>query len=175
MTIETKPVRASDSKRLDQDTLKSLLHYDPETGHFTWLQMARPNVSALVGTRAGRVDETGYRRIKCAGGMYRAHSLAWFYMTGDWPPNEMDHVNRDRDDNRWSNLRLATRSENMRNTRTYRNNSSGQRGVLPKGKKWIARIDVEKRAIWLGTFGTFEAAQEAYLKASAEHFGAWAA
>jgi hypothetical protein len=175
MTTDTKPVRATDSKRIDHETLLALLHYDPETGHFTWLQMARPNVSAMVGTRAGYTTTHGYRRIKVGGGNHAAHRLAWFYMTGEWPASEMDHANRDRDDNRWSNLRLATRSENMRNTRTYKNNSTGQRGVLQKGSRWTARIDIDKRAIWLGTFATFEEARDAYLKASAELYGEWAA
>ena len=175
MATRENAVSAKDCKRIDLETLKALLHYDPDTGHFTWLRMARPNVSAMVGKRAGFLTDLGYRRIKVDGGCYAAHHLAWLYMTGEWPASEMDHANRDRDDNRWSNLRLATRSENMRNTRTYKNNSTGQRGVRPSGSKWTARIDINKRAVWLGTFPTFEEARDAYLKASAELHGDWAA
>jgi hypothetical protein len=102
---------------LTAERLRELLHYDPDTGDFTW-RTARKRIPA--GAIAGTV-ERGFRRITIGGGRhgprYSAHRLAWLYMTGAWPNGYLDHINRDPDDNRFANLRLATNSQNQANTR----------------------------------------------------------
>lgn len=79
--------------------LKERLIYDPHTGVFTWRD------GRHAGKRAGGINDRGYRRIKLRGKRYKAARLAYFYMTGAWPPALMDHRNRTRDDDRWDNLR----------------------------------------------------------------------
>ena len=93
------------------ERLRELLHYDAETGVFRW--KVRPyRTSIQSGTVAGMIY-AGYRRIRVDGQMYQAHRLAWFYIHGHWPVNLIDHKNTIRDDNRLSNLREATRAENV--------------------------------------------------------------
>lgn len=89
--------------------LRSCLAYDPDTGVFTRLKTDNPNPAAVVGGVAGHVQPHGYRHIRVGDHRYLAHRLAWFYVYGVWPADEIDHINRDRDDNRISNLRLVDR------------------------------------------------------------------
>src|ERR1700719_1662744 len=107
---------------IDDDRLRELLSYDPETGVFRWLVRKRQNVKA--GDVAGSFDGCGYCKISIDRRAYKAHRLAWLYMTGEWPPAEIDHINMNRADNRFANLRLATRHQNMANQRLYANNKA---------------------------------------------------
>lgn len=95
--------------------LLELLHYDPDFGEFR--NRVRRGQIGLAGFRTASEHGRGYRTLKVDGRKYLAHRLAWFYVHGEWPPRglEIDHVNRVRDDNRISNLRVVTRSENNRN------------------------------------------------------------
>lgn len=93
--------------KLTQEVLKSLLYYDPETGIFVWLVTRQ---RSPAGKEAGGYDEKGYRRICVNGTKVRAHRLAWLYMTGEWPEDQLDHINGLKDDNRFVNLREATNS-----------------------------------------------------------------
>jgi len=146
-----------------QATLRELLFYDSETGIFTWL-VKRPGW-LKVGDGAGYLLE-GYRVISLHGRQYKAHRLAWLYMTGSWPEEEIDHKNGKRADNRWSNLRLATRSLNKQNMRKARSdNQVGLLGVSPNRKNFQAEIRLNGRGYYLGTFRTPEAAHAAYLRA----------
>ena len=97
-------------------------------------------------------------------------------LPGQEPPSDIDHINGDRGDNRWSNLRPATRSLNMGNVPKYRNNKSGLKGVTWRGDKgmWRANITINYRSIHLGYFLTKEQAYAAYLAASQETFGEYA-
>jgi hypothetical protein len=101
------------STTLTQQRLHELLHYDPSTGAFTW--RVAPNRRIIAGSVAGVTETNGYRRIRIDGRQYGAHRLAWLYMHGEFPPNDIDHINRTRDDNRSTNLRAVTRKENMTN------------------------------------------------------------
>ncbi|EMK2710698.1 HNH endonuclease, partial [Pseudomonas aeruginosa] len=101
------------SETLTQERLKELLSYDAATGEFTW--MARKGSRALPGAAAGSNDGQGYVRIAIDGCRYRAHRLAWLYCYGKWPAAQVDHLNHRRDDNRLSNLREVSHSENQRN------------------------------------------------------------
>lgn len=122
----------SDRPIITQARLKELLHYDPETGHFTWL--VDRNQRVLCGHRAGAVVAHGYIGIGVDRRAYRAHRLAFLYMEGKFPDAEVDHINRVKYDNRWGNLRAADRLDNMANTGIQSNNTSGHRGV-----HWFAR------------------------------------
>jgi hypothetical protein len=99
---------------LTQERLKEILHYDPETGMWTWIK-ERKYMNILVGSIAGTVKSNGYLYIGIDRKQYRASRLAFLYMTGKLPPDEVDHKNRVRLYNRWSNLRLVTHSENQQN------------------------------------------------------------
>jgi hypothetical protein len=148
---------------LSQKKLKQLLSYDPDTGIFTWL--VRAAICISVGDVAGSLHNK-YWRIKIGDHQYLAHRLAWLYMTGTWPSDQIDHINGLQNDNRWSNLREATGLLNTQNQRrARRNNQTGYLGVSPKGKKFRAAIGVLGKKIRLGEFDTPQAAYQAYLVA----------
>jgi hypothetical protein len=150
---------------LTQERLKELLHYDPETGIFTWL--VRPCNSIQIGNRAGRSDRKGYIRIVYKNKPYLAHWLAWFFVYNKWPNNEIDHINGDPSDNRISNLRDVTRKQNMENKKIYKNNKSGYPGVSwhSRDEKWQARIGHYGKRKSLGTFDNLEDAIAARIQA----------
>lgn len=162
---------------LNLTNLRKVLHYDPETGAFTWLRV-RSGVST-AGKAAGSVfthPQTDHRyliiSVFCQ--RYRAHRLAVFYMTGQWPSDEVDHKDGDGLNNRWDNLRVATRSQNHANSKLARNNVSGFKGVRQTRGRYRARIAVEKKRIELGTFDTAEEAHQAYCIAARRFFGLFA-
>lgn len=98
-------------------------------------------------------------------------------MTGEWPPQEVDHHDNDGWNNRWDNLRLATRSQNQANTRRYKSNSSGKKGVFRNGgeaRPWRAQIQKDGKKISLGYFETIEAASEAFAAAATAQHGEFA-
>ena len=132
------------------DNLKNILNYDPSTGVFTW---AVDRGGAIKrGNVAGGIDRHGYRRIRTGGTQYACGRVAWFLMKGVWPVSDIDHINQNRSDNRWSNLRLVTRQENLQNASQRKNNKSGVVGVdwmLGTGK-WRACIYVSGKWIFLG-------------------------
>ena len=112
---------------LTQERLKEVLHYDPETGIFAWqVQTGRSRLDSP----AGYTRRDGYRQIKVDKRVYLAHRLAWLFMMGAWPSEEVDHINCNKVDNRWTNLRPATRGQNNANSRARRS-KSGIKGVLP--------------------------------------------
>jgi len=161
-SVAKPPKSKTRQKRLTQELLKERLTYDPETGSLVW----RTNwYKALAGAEAGRLMEDGYRRIGLYGGAYLAHRLIWLYVHGRWPEEEIDHINRQRDDNRLVNLREASRGENVRNQRRY--NKTGYAGTYKISKnRWVAQIKVAGKSLHLGTFDTPEAAHETYIKAA---------
>jgi hypothetical protein len=120
---------------------------------------------------------TGYRVITVCGRAYKAHQLAWLYMTATWCRPATDHRDLDRTNNRWSNLRRATRSANSANRRRLRNNTSGFKGVHHdhrRSGRWVARICKDGRTHHLGRFATPQAAHAAYVAAARELFGEFA-
>lgn len=152
------------------ERVRELLHYDPLSGLFTRLvSRANAHVGDVAGTDSGR----GYLRIRVDGKKYVAHRLAWFYMTGEWPAEQIDHINGCPSDNRWSNLREATRHQNSINTRKRQDNTSGFKGVHwhKSGKKWQAYIKLNGKKYHLGYFDTPEAASAMYEGAAAILFG----
>ncbi|WP_217901293.1 HNH endonuclease signature motif containing protein [Rhodoferax sp. TH121] len=155
---------------LTAERLRELLHYDPETGVFTWAK-ARKGQKAPAGSVAGYLEKDGHWGICVVGRHYRAHRLAWLYVHGSWPANEIDHRNGIKTDNRITNLRDATRTVNAENLRQAKsNNSCGLLGVyLHKSSGlWHARIKVGGKVTSLKYHGTKEAAHEVYIRAKRE-------
>lgn len=147
---------------LTPERLRELLHYDAETGVFVWKVGRRGNVKA--GDRAGCDNGTnGYRVLKVLGITYLEHRLAWFYMTGAWPDEDVDHRNGDRADNRFDNLRAATRKQNLENQKLHCDNTSGYRGVTMDKRtgRFVARIIHNRRGYHIGVFDTAEQAAAA--------------
>ena len=158
---------------LTADRLRHLLHYDPDTGVFTWL---RPNPNwkqGRTGMRAGCFHKSsGYCAIKIDSRGYRAHRLAWLYVYGEWPKEELDHVNCDKSDNRIANLRGASRHQNLANAPAWGKNLKGT-DQLPGGR-WRAKMCVKYKQITIGIFDTEIEAHEAYLHEVKKLYGEFA-
>ncbi len=146
--------------------LLQVLRYAPETGIFRW-------ANGLV---AGSLHSKGYRRVMVDKKEYLEHRLGWFYHHGEWPREQIDHINGDKSDNRLANLRLSSHSENERNRPKMRNNKSGHKGVSwHKGnQRWRAQITLHHNDIFLGYFATPEEAADTYNKAALKYHGEFA-
>ena len=158
------------------DRLKECLNYSPITGVFTWRHTVGGNCKkGFPAGRAGTGKAAGYWRINVDGREYKYHRLAWFYMTGEWPKDQIDHINGDPSDNRFSNLREATPTQNKANSGAYKNSKSGFKGVSLDGRKrkWISVIQINKKQTYLGQFDEIEDAILAYKKAAETHFGSF--
>lgn len=154
---------------ITQEELKAALHYNPETGVFT-NKIQRG--TCQPGKEVGHLD-MGYVKINLFGQTFKAHRLAWLYMTGSMPTEDTDHVNGIRSDNRFGNLREASRGQNMMNIGVKKHNTSGYKGVTfhkPTGK-WRAQIQVDKKKMGLGYFSDIREAAEAYIFAALELHG----
>jgi hypothetical protein len=143
---------------MDQATLLELLHYDPETGKFTWKVDVARNVKA--GSQAGHLGVQGYVRIAINKKRYAAHRLAWLFVTGSWPTHVIDHINRKKNDNRFENLRDVTPAANSHNT-------PPAVPKLTRGGKWLAGVRANQVFHYLGTFSTYAEATRAIAKAKA--------
>lgn len=164
---------------LCQAYLKSILHYDPDTGVFVWKERPldyfptyrsyRSWNGRYKNTAAGMLHPEGYWIIKINYRGWKAHRLAFIYMTGSEPSCETDHVNGIRNDNRWCNLRAVSKQENLKNQKQYKNNSSGVTGVSLKKQsgKWQAYIRDGNHQIHLGYFLSKQGALDARKKAEA--------
>ena len=160
-------------KILTQKRLKECLSYDPETGVFLW--KVSLNSLSRVGAIAGRICN-GQRQIGLDYELYSAANLAWLYMTGELPENFIDHIDRNGDNNKFTNLREATRTQNAHNRRAFKNGTSGYKGVTAAGKsgRWRSQITINKVFHSPGVFNLKESAALAYDLAAHEHFGEFA-
>lgn len=150
--------------RLTHERLLHLLSYDPASGAFAWKNPSARRVK--VGGVAGTPDGHGYIQIQLDGVIHKAHRLAWFYVTGEYPSAEIDHRDGNRSNNAWANLRLATSRLNRQNIRRPRSDASLRTiGVQRDGRRFRAKIQVDGRQIYLGRFDSEEAAGQAYLNA----------
>lgn len=145
---------------LTQNKLKSVLHYCSDSGVFTWTNPSK-HVKYHKGKTAGKVAKNGYVYIGIMGKAYLAHRLAWLYMYGAFPNDQIDHINGNTVDNRMSNLRDVSNLENSRNMKRQINNTSGVTGVHKSTKrdKWVAKIKVKGKVIALGHHRDFNAAR----------------
>ena len=135
-----------------------LLRYDPETGELFWKE--RPSRSKiLVGSRAGCLAPDGYWVLKMDGVVHKAHRVAWLLTTGHLPLCDIDHIDRDRSNNRWGNLRLAPNNsrDNLQNTKKPSNNTSGVKGVSWNKAlgKWAVSIKAGAKPVFLGYYYDF--------------------
>jgi hypothetical protein len=143
-------------KDYDIDVLKQAWNYNPNTGMF----------SNTSGKKVGTTHCQGYIALTFKGIKFLAHRVAWAFMYGVWPSNTIDHINRNKIDNRILNLREASMNEQSGNTNLRSNNSSGVRGVYfnKKDQKWFARIKKNYKYYFLGSFDSKEDATAVYNK-----------
>lgn len=173
MTLKIDPTRAK-KINLTQKYLKNILKYDPDTGVWVWIINGN-NQFVKVDRVAGCYQKTAGWVIKINTRLYKSHRLAWLYMTGEDPDTkDIDHIDGDRWNNKWNNLRLADDSENQGNQKLAKNNTSGYKGVSKANKKWYARVYRHGVQYFLGFFNTPEDAALAYNKKALELFGEFA-
>lgn len=157
---------------LTHERLLQLLAYDPETGVFTWKERTANRVK--VGDTAGSLHHDGYIVIRIDGGLYRAHRLAWFYVTGGWPSGHffVDHKDLNRARNVWTNLRLATNKQNGENPSLSKRNKSGYQGVWwnEKAQAYDVKICHNRKQHYIGRYISIDEAVEARQKAEKELF-----
>jgi hypothetical protein len=164
---------------LDPKAIRDLLDYDPETGRLVWRKRGpewfRDGVRSsayaqsvswnkrFAGREALTARVNGYLVGMLLGKGIRAHRAAFAWMTGEWPPEEIDHIDGNRANNTWANLRPASKSVNGKNQQRHSTNSSGTAGVSfdRRNKSWRARITVNGRLIYLGRFKSLEDAAAA--------------
>lgn len=162
MEVNVKPIR---------DELIAVLDYNLTTGVLTWKERGTGRSYRRGGKVAGHLRKDGYIHVQIGRRSYYAHCVIWCLVTGAWPSSEVDHIDLDRSNNSWSNLRLATTSQNA----FARGNKRAARGteILPNGK-YRARVGIKGRRIHLGCFESLEDAQAAYRAKAKELFGEFA-
>ena len=150
---------------ITQKQLKEQLHYNPETGVFTWL-ISKGRL-CRAGNIAGCKKKSGYIDIVLSGKSYKAHRLAWLYVNGHYPLMDIDHINGVKSDNRIVNVRDVEHIENMRNKPKYKNNKSGFIGISRHKKlnKWQAEISINGKTKYIGVFSELGDAVKARVEA----------
>lgn len=165
-----------------QDIIKSVLDYNPETGIFTWKERKVTHYQIICFNKrfakkeAGCINNKGYVVIGLVGKEYYAHCLAWIYMTGKSPTEDIDHRDLNTSNNKWDNLRIGTRSQNHANKHISPYNTSGYKGVslFRRDGTWRAQIQVRGENVHLGYYDTPEEAHAVYCKAAKKYFGEYA-
>lgn len=159
---------------MDVNLVKEYLSYDPESGLLIWIKS--PGDKKTVGSPAGYVAQSGYVMVGLVNKEYRAHRLAWVLQTGELPPKFLDHKNGQRDDNRWDNLRPATKQQNTRNRVKRKDCSSIYKGVSwhKKADKWRSYASVNGQYIHLGNFDSEIEAAKSYDNFVIRTFGEFA-
>ncbi len=155
---------------LTQDRLKEVIRYDPESGILSWKKKIAN--CTKVGTEAGCLNQNGYREIKIDGTGYKSHRLAWLYVHGYFHEKFIDHIDRNRSNNKISNLREVSQSCNMKNSSLYCTNKSGVAGVYWNNRilKWHARIiNQDGKRMHLGFFPQLRDAVKARYEAELKY------
>lgn len=160
--------RIFDPVHMTQEALKKELLYNPETGKFTWLRSKKGRQMDRVGT----INKHGYVVITLDYGRVMAHRLAWLYMTGKWPAEELDHKDRDTSNNRFSNLREANHAANIANSKIREDNTSGHPGICwdSQKMKWKVQISVKGQKRIQKHFVNFDEAVVFYKETAASLF-----
>lgn len=148
---------------ITQERLKQLLHYDPNTGVFR---------SIAKNKTVGSLTDKGYVRLNIDKHLYMAHRIAWLYMKGEFPNVEIDHIDGVRSNNKWLNIRSATRKQNMENTALFCTSTSGHRGVTwyKRNGKWGATAFHDGKRHFAGLYASAEEAGQAAKKLRDELF-----
>lgn len=159
--------------KLNAGRAREAFHYDSATGEFT--RLIRTANRTRVGQVVNSKNNHGYIVLRIDGRQYVAHRVAWLYVTGEWPRYEIDHADMDRSNNRWSNLREATKSQNAANAH-HRNPKSGLKGAYWRKeiRKYAAKIWEGDKLRHLGVFNTAEEAHAAYCAAAKAKYGEFA-
>lgn len=162
--------RARD-KRIEH--FREWLDYDPTTGVFTWIKVSG---KGYLGTPAGTLTKKGYLAIGVRGVLVPAHRLAWLWGHGQWPSDQIDHINGNKTDNRLSNLREATNQQNHFNRGPQKNSTTGVKGVywFKPNRQWKAQIVISGRSTVLGYFHDFDQAVACRKEAEERLHGDWA-
>jgi HNH endonuclease len=157
---------------IDAAYVRACFNYDEETGALHWNyrddKSAQWN-SRLAGKKAGCVNQ-GYLRVQLDGKSYFAHRLIWLMVSGEWPDPDTDHVNGNKLDNRFSNLRVATHAQNMQNMRKHQDGQAQFKGVSPSGDRFEAYIYVKGKKKHLGRFESDIVAAVAYDDAAKAYY-----
>lgn len=156
---------------ITQEELKQNLKYDPETGIFVWIVSSNGRIQ--IGDVAGGIDGKGYSHIQIYRKLYRSHRLAWLYVYGKFPSHALDHIDGNKTNNKISNLRECTLSENSKNIKMNKNNKSGFKGVSWSkcANKWMATGKIDGKPHYLGLFINPEEASNAYQEFSKQYHG----
>lgn len=149
---------------LTQELLKEYLNYCTDTGIFTWIK--KSGKKTVIGSVAGSISKRdSHIEIRLKGKLYRAHRLAWLYMTGKFPTLHIDHIDHNEQNNVWANLREVTQEVNNMNMSKKSSNKTGVTGVWinPKfvNKKYVAEVYSKGKKYYLGAFVTLEEAVNA--------------
>lgn len=161
------------AEALTAERLRSLLRYDPETGRFHWI-VKRGAWKSRLESRAGSTGRNGYEYVRVDGRLYLAHRLATLFMTGRWPAADVDHINGDQSDNRWANLREASRQENLWNSAPRSTKRVREKGVWRYEHGYRAAIYVGGKSRHLGVYGTAKEAHAAYAQEATKLRGKFA-
>lgn len=183
-------MRTIKNPNLSADDVRALLDYDPTNGVFRWKHRPLDLFSGPHALREfrrwnGRYAErlAGHQKeitkevfVELLGQTLTASRVAWLVMTGEWPIYEVDHEDCDPGNNKWANLRLATRSQNSANRRRPKNNRSGYKGVSwdTRRNTWRSQLVVAGKRIWLGYFDDPVVAHTAYCQTAERHFANFA-
>lgn len=154
-----------------QEELLRLFNYSLVSGRLWRRVSVSPNT--VEGQLVTRSHNAGYLAVGIQGKAYLAHRVIWCMVTGQWPTACIDHSDGRRDNNCWLNLREASRTENNRNTSGWEHSKSGVKGVYPAraSGRWEARITVDSKALYLGTYDTVPEAKAVYDHHAKLHFG----
>jgi hypothetical protein len=149
---------------LTREYVSEQLSYDAETGELRW-KVAKSNC-IKAGQVAGSIGIQGYLKVKIDRKLYQAHRVAWLLANGAWPEGHIDHINGVRSDNRIANLRVCSNTENVRNAKMRRDNTSGIKGVFwhKASNAWCARVSHDGRMVNGGTFKNIEDAKHAAIE-----------
>ena len=156
---------------ITQERLKEVLEYDPKTGHWKWLKTLANR--AVEGSIAGYINNVGYRMITIQGKLYQSSRLAFLYQNGKMPDQYVDHIDGNRSNDKWSNLREATATQNQFNRSIQKNNTSGAKGVGWDGRKnkWFAKIWIKRKCIYIGYYSNKQDAINARKNAEVIYHG----
>ena len=161
-------------ERITQSELQKYITYDPLTGDMWWIKSN--SIRVKVGSPVSGKSVRGYKRAQINHIRYKAHDLAWLYMTGSFPENIIDHKDCNPENLQWDNLREATQQQNCANRSMSKNNTSGAKGVTwnKKERRWYARVGVEGKRVTVGTFEDFFSAAASVRKFREKAHGAFA-
>lgn len=179
----------SNHDHITPEYLRQILDYAPDTGELKWLRRTPEMFGGcaparcaewfnanMAGKPAGGIGHKGYRTLEISGRHFLASRVCWAITHGRWPPDQIDHINCIRSDDRLCNLREATAYQNARNKAAGSKNSTGVKGVhFERGKnKYVAQVKLDGRYVFRRRFKTINEAAAAYAEAARHHHGEFA-